>query len=460
MSSPLMSSSSHTLSEDGRRSPASSVSYSERDALHGGDPPTIQQRLAEARAHAAHQEEIIAQLELEKVQLQISTREAVINRLTLEVQSVAAPPTSVNMNQTPARPPLVRRRLIQSSSSRRGPSTQALAHQAGIAELPDATSAASVVPLLPAVAWPQAAAPRSSPHVKLTPPKKFSGSDEKQNLDVENWIQELEHHLKMSGVPTDEYLEWCLSFLCGPAITWHRQKAMEVAEAGKLMTWSWLQQQLIKDYGLANGAVAMKAEWEALRMGAHGDKATRTVAQYTNLFNTLMMALTDHTHLTRDLLVIDRYVRGIKDGYPALHAAMLGKDKILNYDTLSEAVEGAQLAEAELAISKTSRSVYSSQSSRLPQRAAAVEVSNLFGELEDETATSDPGGEGQPNQSVNVVTVTARPSSDGRHKLTAAEKQMLYEGKRCYRCYAVHPFGAGKPKCNKPVQKVAPAPLN
>ena len=48
---------------------------------------------------------------------------------------------------------------------------------------------------------------------------------------------------------------------------------------------------------------------------------------------------------------------------------------------------------------------------------------------------------------------------DGRHKLTEKEQRMLYDEKRCYRCYGQHPIGMGKLACTKPVQKAAPRPL-
>ena len=34
---------------------------------------------------------------------------------------------------------------------------------------------------------------------------------------------------------------------------------------------------------------------------------------------------------------------------------------------------------------------------------------------------------------------------------------MLYDARRCYRCYEQHPVGRFVPICNKPVKKVAPS---
>jgi len=421
-------------------------------------PRSIHQRLMDMQAASGRLAEELALLELEKVTRLVQQQQAALiiarrEDLVVPVVNVAVP----TILSTPLRVPLLPRRLPMTAASRRGLSSASLAHQATIDELPDAatTTPGLVTVVVPAGSSPSTQSSVERLNIKLISPLKFTGSDEKQNAEVESWLEELGLYFLMSRIPPEEHLQYALTFMRGPALTWFGQKRLEVEQNGKTLTWPWLQAQLIKDYGRANGAIAMRAEWEALRMGTHGDKPTRTVASYTSLFTKLMMALTSHTHLTHDLLVIERYTRGIRDGYPALYETMLGRDKFLNYATLAEAVEGAQLAETELAIGKTTRSTSSSSSSfRFPRQSGspAVGVNNLQGE--SQTGEHDgTSGEGETHPSAN--TITTRPN-DGRHHLTPVERQMLYDGKRCYRCYAVHPFGGSHPRCNKPVQKIAP----
>ena len=121
------------------------------------------------------------------------------------------------------------------------------------------------------------------------------------------------------------------------------------------MTWEWLQGQLIDDFGRSTGVLAQKAEWLALTMGIKnsdgsesGGKSTYTVKAYTTHFTRLMRALTTHTPLTDDLATIDRYNEGIRIGCPAIWAEMKGMHAVLSYDTLSEAISAAQVAESAL----------------------------------------------------------------------------------------------------------------
>jgi Retrotransposon gag protein len=401
---------------------------------------SMEQKLASAR-------ERLAALQLAHVESQIRVVEAAI-------RAAAAPPAIVTHPSltTPVRPPLQPRRLGLFTSVK-PPSSAVVAQQASINELPDAVPQAPVTATSSgSAAGTDSGTPRKAVTFRAPMPAKFTGTDEKQNADIEPWCEEINGYLdNYQDIPATEHIKKAKMFFSGPALTWWKQKQQEVDHAGKSMTWEWLQGQLIKDYGRANGESAKRAKWQALRMGMYGDEPTRTVKQYTKVFLDLMNSLTPHHQVTtEDMLVIDRYLKGIEDGYPVLYTAMKGADTVLYYPSLSAARDGAEVAESELAAKKIGQGVGRRTAG------AGVEVSNLWGDLDQDDIT--PG----EAPSVNVVTTgatVARRPSDGRHVLTPAEKQMLYNGKRCYRCYAVHPFGAGHPKCNKPVQKSAPLNL-
>ena len=252
------------------------------------------------------------------------------------------------------------------------------------------------------------------------------------------------------------------------------EKREEVQCVGKAMTWPWLQTQLVQHYGGASGEAAMQAEWLGLRMGTKnadgsesGGKATRTARAYTAEFVRYMRALApEHGLQTTSLLIKDRYLEGIRIGYPALYAVMLGNDKVLRFETLNDAIEGAQIAESDIAISKSERHepLYGSgrnDNSRgffANRQQQASDVSNLEGdrgEGEKEEGGTSSNANSQRRQLYGFV---YRPNStEGRHPLTEGEALMLYRERRCYRCYNAHqPFDGG---CAGPVQKVAPKPL-
>jgi hypothetical protein len=410
-----------------------------------------------------------------RVELKRKERTERMARMEASRRSLAAPapPTSVVSKEPSAQlfdssPPLLPRRLVSSSGRPRVESEATTARKQRVAQLASVSSvpvsaASIVIPSLSGHVNPTE--PPFRRPIRVPVPKEFSGVDDEQNREVEAWVMKLEGYMSHERLAEADRLLVALQFLTGTNSTkWYTRKLEELKTAGKVATWAFIRDELICDYGQSNSVLAKEVEWKELRMGvkeAVGVKATWTVKQYTDLFVSLMRDCSSHDLNTKDILVIDRYVSGIQLGYPSLYIAMKGAEQILKYITLAEAKEGAEYAEIalhtvrkSLASSRVSgRSAFPTSASRSP---AGIEVSNLYGELEDDAAATS-GGEEQPGVSVNVF--TARPSSDGRHHLTPAEKALLYEGKRCYRCYAVHPFGPGKPRCSKPVQKVAPVPL-
>ena len=152
---------------------------------------------------------------------------------------------------------------------------------------------------------------------------------------------------------------------------------------------------------------------------------------------------------------------------------------MLWFDTLREAIDAAEVAEVAINVSRTDkrseRSAAASSSSssgyarknyggRRPTSTESLnnmEGSRGEGEKEETTpgsaaAAANPWASG-PAQLYGFV---YRPSPrDGRHSLTEAQARMLYDQKRCYRCYGTHPVGRDTPHCTAPVMKTAPQPL-
>ena len=183
--------------------PPSIASSDHRDADDAGqDASMSQQRLDEASAALKRQAEQLLQLQLAKIQRQMAAQQLAIDSLARDARSIplSHPSPAPAIVETPVRASLVNRRLdVESASSRKGPSPLALAHQASIAGLPNAAVSVKTtdVDRLSSVAHDASvttasATPALSVRVKLTAPEKFSGSDVKQNADVDEWIVELD----------------------------------------------------------------------------------------------------------------------------------------------------------------------------------------------------------------------------------------------------------------------------
>ena len=340
----------------------------------------LDEQLREMRSEVTKLRVLEKQQELLVVQAELEARRLRGTELpTLPV--VAAPVVIVppvvsdqGVDRTPPRAPYhLRPRVLafQSTAGRKQPTAAAMSYQKAKEELPDAVPSAPVVlPLLIRVeekrgGTPPVTLPREKavvkPLVKPIQPVKFTGEDATQNERVDRWISTVNEWLHLAEIPADQELAWARPLISGTSSAgeWLAQKDDELAYSSKRMTWKWLQGQLIQHYGQPSGAMAMAAEWEALRMGTKnadgsetGGKATWTVAAYSSLFLHYLRALTTHSVMTEDLLVINRYVTGIKLGYEALYKVMLGVQKVLWYDNLQEAIEAAYQAEAAITVSR------------------------------------------------------------------------------------------------------------
>ena len=392
--------------------------------------------------------------------------------------------------QTPARYPSQRALLeLQATVNKKTPSARSLLHQAYLDNLPLLGSSQrmdiSSAPLSRGSA---------SRMPKTATPTKFTGDNPSQNETIQRWVETVNAWLGVQNIPVSHHLVYARGFIesHGSASTWLLAKDAEVLGAGREMTWEWLQMQLVSHFSQQSGIPAMQAEWEGLRMGEKnadgtetGGKATRTVNNYTSRFLSLMRQLTPHDVRTTDMLVIAHYVSGIREGYEALYRAMKGTELVLRFSTLAEAIERAELAEIDLNISKKerARSSSSTSSSSGGQSTAGGRYNNRGGRGttakggSQATVNNTQGedrseGESESQQSVKAKSHSAsanttqvygfvfRPdSSHGRHVLTEAEQRMLYQERRCYRCYKVHPVGRDTPRCEV-VKKEAPKLLN
>jgi hypothetical protein len=325
------------------------------------------------------------------------------------------------------------------------------------------------------------------PNVKPVQPDKFTGDDATQNERVAAWIKAVNVWLELAKLNESEHLVWARSLIppFSGASDWIDQRDDELLYEGKAMTWEWLQAQLIQHYGHPSGPIATAAEWQALRMGVKnadgtetGGKSTWSVAAYTALFIKYMRALTSHSIQTGEVVIIDRYVGGIKSGYEILYKAMLGVQKILWFDTLREAIDAAEIAEVTLTVSRIDKRTERAASSSAATSSAGGgryhrgkrQTTETLNSIEG--STSDEGQEG-----VSAVDSAAAGSSqtepmrvygfqyrgpgpkDGRYLCKEAEQRILYDNGQCYRCQTIHPVGPSAPRCLLPPCKTAPKRL-
>ena len=394
---------------------------------------------------------------------------------------------------TPARFNLRPRMLaFQSTIGRKPPTAAALQYQAGVDGLPNRGTSVSLLDKAKEVEPPDevqsvrrivTGESRSKSAVKPVQPVMFTGDDATQNERVDSWVRAVDSWLKLGQIPADQHLEYARSLFStsGTACLWLGQKDDELEASDKDMTWDWLRTQVIQHYGSPSGALAMASEWQVLRMGVKnvdgsetGGKSTWTVMAYTALFLRYMRGLTSHSVQTNDVLVIDRYVAGIKSGYEALYKVMLGVQKVLWFDTLKEAIDAAEIAEVTLTVSRIDKKAERSSSSSAsssgrnyrgggPSRRPPTDSLNS---VEGTTTTGEEGDEkgsasAAPSEPMRVFGFRYHGPgpTDGRHPLTESQARMLYEERRCYRCYKVHPLGPGTPRCSNPPATTAPKPL-
>jgi hypothetical protein len=137
-------------------------------------------------------------------------------------------------------------------------------------------------------------------------------------------------------------------------------------------------------------ACTVDKKWKALRMRgkkAKG-KSPGTVAAYTALFLRYLAAFSAHGVQSSDVHVIGRYVEGIKMEHEALYTVMLGAQMLLLYETLQEAIDAAEIAEASLKVCRMNDSSPASES--LPDRKVALNEQNEGKEQEDTASAAPP----------------------------------------------------------------------
>jgi hypothetical protein len=205
--------------------------------------------------------------------------------------------------------------------------------------------------------------------------------------------------------------------------------------------------------------------------GKESGTSTYSVKDYTNRFLHYMRQLCrGESVLTTNILIIDRYVAGIRAGYEALYMMMLGVKPVLRFTTLNDAIDAAQIAEADLDMVKLNNQLPTSSAAApwangrmrprggAPTRGAAI--NNLEGGDREEGETEDdtpPSRQSSKKAQLNAFVFNpAVQPKDGRYALNEKEGQMLYDEKRCFRCHQSHPTGRGTPHCTRSMPQTAP----
>jgi hypothetical protein len=446
--------------EDDTDIPSDSESDSEEEKKTPPPPPLSEEEQLIALVKANDEELLL--MRITRLQQKVKQQDAERQSLLIQQQSASlssAPPTTAVPSTPVTAPSSVNRSLFERSSFYT-PSAATIAKKAQTDRLPSVGSES--IPPLPPSHPPSSGSSDHPAHIRHTPPVKFTGEKDSQNADVEQWIEEANIYFDLSGIEQSRWLSHAQGLMSGQALKWLGEKREELSLLNKVMDWAWLQQQLIEDFGRASGVVALQHEWAALRMGIVntdgtkvGGKSTFTVKAYTFLFTRLMRTLTTHNLHTTDILVIERYLAGIKLGYPTLYNEMRGMHTVLLYLTLAEAISGAQIAESALAVGKmqTTSSSSSHSNNWRGNRSSATQLNNftvegdaLSTDAQYDTSSTSSGKEGVPSQSHHkqLNGFIYRPSpDDGRHKLTEKECRMLYDARHCYTCYEKHQLGKG-----------------
>ena len=460
-----------------------SETESEQEAEFDEEAFLLQEEARLMAQNAALKAERVARLRLSVGHLTGSVAARLAEKAASIAPAVVGAAAAV-VDRTPVRSSLRPRELaFHSTVGRQAPSPAALAKQASIDALVDVdpTVASESEPFVPAGgAPPSAVASGTSPRPPPIPkPEKFTGDDPKQNERVENWVGEVDRWLGLYDVTPYQLLVSALSFLDSRADSgdWLKQRKEELAYAGEQMTWEWLKVQLIQHYAQPSGVAAVQAEWQMLRMGVRAEgtdagESTRTVKAYTNRFLHYLRRLTDETAQTHSILVIDRYMAGIRSGYEALYKVMLGFQPVLRFGTLQEAIDAAEIGEVDIGIRRTnsqlsSPSVGSSTWSGRPRsedRGAATETLNNLqqgedsdeGETDSETASPPPRRATKKSQLYVFQFNPDTQPKDGRYVLTKKEGQMLTDERRCWRCHQRHPTGRGAPLCTNRMPQTPP----
>ena len=305
----------------------------------------------------------------------------------------------------------------------------------------------------------------AGPHYKVPFPHKFSGTDTKENSQVEVWLTEVLTYLDHSGVVDDAGLVKGIGyFLSSEALKFYSTLIRDLALVPpfKRCTYDYLHRRLVERFGSDNSVTTRRLTWRLLRMGVKSgtETDTYTVATYTALFKKLAAELEPgFSPIVSAPTLVEKYEKGIEDGYPALWNQMQGDGRVtVALVWTIEQVE-ARAIQAESTLRQRSMekrahpSSFSNPSSNSSFGRARINQTSMY---DDETPE-----EGKPAQ-LTAVTTRHDGAEPGRFMLTDSQKQMLRDEKRCFRCHGRHPFGKGQPRCTRPAATSAPTslPLN
>jgi hypothetical protein len=288
---------------------------------------------------------------------------------------------------------------------------------------------------------------------KIPSPGRFSGKDEKDKDNCENWCKQMTNYLNglFRGI-TDahaERMQVVLGLLDQPASDWMNGVYREEEN----MSWEQLQPAFLE---YIQGGRDRRALWkEKMEALAYGRGKCRDLLQFDHEFETLRIKLYPSSSANPDMnqRSADDYGAAIRRGDPRLYIEcirLMGRD--FENATLSDWKKVAQQAVAVRNLTREVRGVpetgvrsgYSYRPSQPPTQAERTSVQNMR-TLDDESETAERDDiRNQPEeesstaiQAVNTGKQTqraAKPSETGVQLSEGMRKQLMAKG-MCFNCY-------------------------
>jgi len=289
---------------------------------------------------------------------------------------------------------------------------------------------------------------------KIPSPGRFSGKDEKDKDNCENWCKQMTNYLNglFRGI-TDahaERMQIVLGLLDQPASDWMNGVYREEEN----MSWEQLQPAFLE---YIQGGRDRRALWkEKMEALAYGRGKCKDLLQFDHEFETLRIKLYPSSSANPDMnqRSADDYGAAIRRGDPRLYIEcirLLGRD--FENATLSDWKKVAQQAVAVRNLTREVRGVpetgvrsgYSYRPSQLPTQAERASVQNmrtLDGDATEQDDISTQPAEEESSTAIQAVNTgrqaqTATSSSENKRGVQLSEemrKQLMAKGV-CFSCY-------------------------
>ena len=291
---------------------------------------------------------------------------------------------------------------------------------------------------------------------KIPSPGRFSGKDEKDKDNCENWCKQMTNYLNglFRGI-TDahaERMQIVLGLLDQPASDWMNGVYREEEN----MSWEQLQPAFLE---YIQGGRDRRALWkEKMEALAYGRGKCRDLLQFDHEFETLRIKLYPSSSANPDMnqRSADDYGAAIRRGDARLYVEcirLLGRD--YEKATLSDWKVVAQQAVAVRNLTREVRGVaefgvrsgYGYRQSQLPTQAERASVQNMRtmdgeSDAEQDSLRTEPGAEQESSTAIQALNTrrqipSASNSTDDRKGVQLSEgmrKQLMAKG-MCFNCY-------------------------